>query len=138
MPNNYSYVSDSEIWIDVFGLHCSGKLGKNLEANGIKRPNDSVAHHIVGSGKRAKGAKDILKKHDIDIDSHKNGVFLPNGPNSKAPGHIHTGRHTNNYIDAVNEDIIAADKLGGKEAVERQLEIIREGLLDKSYTPLQK
>lgn len=60
-----------------------------------------------------------------------------NGPNSKASGHIHTGRHTNDYIDRVNRDIINADNIGGEKVVEKQLEIIREGLLDKGYTQLQ-
>jgi uncharacterized protein RhaS with RHS repeats len=125
-PALYGYVKDTNGWVDVLGLHCSKKLSDNLEANGTKRPANTIVHHIVGSGKRAKPAKDILKKHGIDIDSHKNGVFLPNGANSKAQGHPHTGRHTNEYIDKVNEDIIAADKLGGKPAVEKQLETVRE------------
>ncbi|MCG8806528.1 sugar-binding protein, partial [Tenacibaculum finnmarkense] len=133
----YNYVHDTNSWIDEFGLHSSYKLGKNLEAQSVKRPDKTAAHHIVGSGKSAKPAKDILTKHGIDIDSHKNGVFLPR-KGSTAPGHKHTGKHLDSYVDAVNKDIIKADKLGGKPAVEKQLDKIRQGLLDKSYTPLQK
>lgn len=49
-----------------------------------------------------------------------------------------TGRHTNDYIDKVNEDIINADKIGGKPAVEKQLDAIRQQLSNKTYTPPQK
>ena len=62
---------------------------------------------------------------------------MPNGTGSSAPGHLHTGRHTNDYIDRINDDLRLADKMGGKPAVEKQLELIRNQLLDKSYTPLQ-
>ena len=116
----------------------SRKLSINLEASGTKRPPQTIAHHIIGSGQRAKPARDILEKHKIDIDSHVNGVFLPNGTKSKAPGHLHLGRHTNEYIDRVNADIIRADRMGGKTAVLKQLEMIRTQLLNKTYTPLQK
>ena len=116
----------------------SRKLSLNLEASGTKRPPQTIAHHIVGSGQRAKPARDILKKHNIDIDSHVNGVFLPNGTKSKAPGLLHLGRHTNEYIDRVNADIIRADRMGGKAAVLKQLEMIKTQLLNKTYTPLQK
>ncbi|OWW23230.1 hypothetical protein B4Q04_21705 [Zobellia sp. OII3] len=138
MPNMYAYVHDSNSRIDVFGLRdcSSAKLAKNLEAAGDVRPNNTAAHHIVGSGKKAKPANDILKKHNIDIDSSQNGVFLPR-KGSDAPGHLHLGRHTDAYLEAVNKDIIRADKLGGKPAVEKQLAKIKQGLLDKSYTPLQ-
>ncbi len=78
-----------------------------------------------------------MNKHGIHIDSAKNGVFLPT-EGSSAPGHKHTGKHTNEYIDAVNKDIIEADKIGGKPAVEAKLKEIKQGLLDKSYTPLQR
>jgi len=144
--NFYNYVYDANGWVDVFGLHCSVALSNDLEKHGTPRPNDTIAHHMVGSGKRAKPANDILKNHDIHIDSHKNGVFLPNGPNSSAPSHIHTGRHTNAYVDAVNRDIVAANrrgikiggKAGGKAEVERTLDNIRQQLLNGTYTPLQR
>jgi RHS repeat-associated protein len=137
-PTLYGYVSDVNIELDMYGLHCSKKLANDMTKNGIVRPNDTAAHHIVGSGKGAKPAKDILGRHDIDIDSHTNGVFLPNSTSSTAPGHLHLGRHNDDYIQAVNRDIIAADNAGGKPAVEAALKNIREGLLDKSYAPLHK
>jgi hypothetical protein len=123
---------------DIIEPQNSKKLSVNMEANGTKRPPQTIAHHIVGSGQRAKPARDILVKHKIDIDSHLNGVFLPDGKNSAAPGYVHTGRHTNEYIDRVNTDIVRADGAGGKPAVVKQLEMIREQLLSKTYTPLQK
>lgn len=115
----------------------SATLAANLIDSGESRPADTAAHHIVGAGSRASTARDILTKHKIDIDDAVNGVFLPNSTSSSAPGHIHTGRHLNSYIDAVNTDIAAADKKGGKSAVIAQLKIIKRDLLNKSYTALQ-
>ena len=74
----------------------------------------------------------------IDIDSYVNGVFLPNNRNSSAPGLLHTGRHTNDYIERVNAEIVAADLAGGKDAVLKQLDQIRKMLLNGTYTPPQK
>lgn len=137
-PTLYGYVQDTNTWIDWFGLHCSKKLANNLIANGTKRPPNTAAHHIVGSGERAKPANDILAKHGIDVDSHVNGVFLPNSGTSSAPGLLHTGRHTNDYIDRVNREIAEADRIGGKDAVIAQLDKIRKALLNGTYTPPQK
>ncbi|MBC5623762.1 RHS repeat-associated core domain-containing protein, partial [Butyricimonas hominis] len=137
-PTLYGYVQDVNIWLDIFGLHCSKKLADDMIAHGIPRPANTAAHHIVGSSKKAKAAKDILDKHKIDIDSYVNGVFLPNNRNSSAPGLLHTGRHTNDYIERVNAEIVAADLAGGKDAVLKQLDQIRKMLLNGTYTPPQK
>ena len=137
-PTLYGYVEDVNAWLDALGLHCSKKLAKNLIAHQIVRPPNTAAHHIVGSGKRAKPANDILMKYGIDVDSHVNGVFLPRNSNSSVPGLQHTGRHTNDYIDRVNMEIVAAEKIGGKDAVLNQLDQIRDKLLNGTYTPLQK
>ena len=69
-------------WIDplllFLGIHPSKKLGDNLrEHEKPKPPGDYDAHHIVPWRHwRAEPARDILKKWDIKIDSHENGMWL--------------------------------------------------------------
>ncbi|WP_312507671.1 RHS repeat-associated core domain-containing protein [Lysinibacillus sp.] len=73
-PTLYGHVSDTNIWIDIFGLSCTKELKKNMnKANKelaktegyMKRAwhkeKGSAAHHIVaGDDLRAQPARDIL------------------------------------------------------------------------------
>jgi hypothetical protein len=55
-------------------------LGKNLEAVGKVRPENSAAHHIVAGGAPnadAEETRELLRKAGIDINEASNGVFLP-------------------------------------------------------------
>lgn len=72
--------------------------------------------------------QDILKKHNIDVNSADNGVFLPNRNNTGTlPGILHNGRHPNEYINMVNSRIKNADRFG-KQAVIDELDLIRNTL----------
>jgi|GEM_PF-2495734 len=124
--NTYAYVPDPLTWIDPLGL-TSCQLSAAMEKNGTPRPANSAAHHIVGETSRgAESARNILKKHDIDINGAQNGVFLPNRNNTDGmAGILHNGRHPNDYLDAVNTKILSADRRGGKDAVLAELENIR-------------
>jgi len=123
--NLYQYAPNPAMWADPWGW-CSKKLGKNLK----NRPKDSAAHHIVGdTAKRASPARAILKKHGIDIDSAENGVWLPNKNNKNGmPGIEHNGKHPNAYFDKVNQRIVNADRLGGKQGVLDELSAMRNEL----------
>ncbi|WP_424405477.1 RHS repeat-associated core domain-containing protein [Pasteurella sp. PK-2025] len=125
----YSYTHNPIGWVDPFGLS-SCQLSKAMENAGIVRPKHSAAHHIVPeTAAGAEPARKILKKHDIDINSEFNGVFLPSRANiDNLPGILHNGRHPNRYINEINKRIIAADKLGGKQGVIDELISIRERL----------
>ncbi|WP_407833264.1 RHS repeat-associated core domain-containing protein [Vibrio rotiferianus] len=125
-----AYVFNPLDWVDPLGL-TSCELAKKMEDSGVPRPKNSAAHHIVGeTSKGAKPARDILKKHDIDINGAENGVFLPNRSNQdNMPGILHDGRHPNAYLDAVNKKIAFADELGGKQGVINALSDIRNTLL---------
>ncbi|MEM5720291.1 AHH domain-containing protein, partial [Proteus mirabilis] len=80
------------------------------------------------TSKGAQPARDILKKHGIDVDDARNGVFLPNRNNvdEALSGIKHNGRYPSDYIDAVNTRIIDADKLNGKQGVLDELSKIRD------------
>ncbi|OXX62401.1 RHS repeat-associated core domain-containing protein [Vibrio sp. V15_P4S5T153] len=124
-----AYVFNPLDWVDPLGL-TSCELAKKMEDSGVPRPKNSAAHHIVGeTSKGAKPARDILKKHDIDINGADNGVFLPNKDNtSDMPGILHNGRHPNDYLKSVNDRITIADTLGGKQAVLDELSAMRSTL----------
>ncbi|MDT1068529.1 AHH domain-containing protein [Providencia stuartii] len=90
---------------------------------------------MVGdASKGAQPARDILKKHGIDVDDARNGVFLPNKNNidETLSGIKHNGRHPNQYLAAVNTRIIDADRMGGKQGVLDELSNIREILSSAS------
>lgn len=126
--NLYQYAPNPVGWGDPWGW-CAVKLSNNMTKDGTVRPENTAAHHIVGdTSKRAQPAWDILKKHSIDVDDAKNGVFLPNRNNvDEALSEIkHNGRHPSDYIDAVNTRIIDADKLNGKQGVLDELSKIRD------------
>ncbi|RRW43247.1 hypothetical protein EGJ52_14105 [Pseudomonas luteola] len=90
-----------------------------------------TSHHIVGdTSKKAAEARAILAKHGIHVDDSVNGVFLPNRNNidSSIPGILHNGKHPNVYFEGVNRLIREADKAGGKQAVLKTLDRIRNQL----------
>lgn len=73
--NLYQYAPNPLSWINPLGL-TSCQLSKAMEKNGTPRPKNSAAHHIVPeTAKGAKPARDILKKHKIDINGADNGFF---------------------------------------------------------------
>ncbi|HFT8694579.1 TPA: RHS repeat-associated core domain-containing protein, partial [Proteus mirabilis] len=126
--NLYAYAPNALTWVDPWG-HCAVKLSKNMVADGTPRPANTAAHHIVGdTSKGAQPARDILKKHGIDVDDARNGVFLPNRNNvdEALSGIKHNGRHPDKYIDAVNRRIIKADDVGGKQGVLDELSKIND------------
>lgn len=63
-----------------------------------------AAHHIVPeNASRADNARKILKKCGIDPNDAANGVYLPTKTGQVGAGNatLHSGRHTNGYIDYV-------------------------------------
>jgi uncharacterized protein RhaS with RHS repeats len=140
----YSYVYDPNSCVDGLGLSCTKELKKNMnKANqelertkgyqnrAWHKEKGSAAHHIVaGDDMRAKPARNILRKHNIDLNSAENGIYLKHmDSNSKQPGAYHRVIHTDKYYADVNSRIKAADIKGGKPAVEAELSKIQNELL---------
>ncbi len=110
--------------------HSPRVLGRNLEAVGATRPPNTAAHHIVaGNSPKARAAQRVLDEHGIDINSPTNGVFLPNSRSSDAFGALHTGGHTDDYFELVNERIVSASASGNKIDVLNELGRIKIDLL---------
>ena len=98
-PNFYAYVSDSNSWVDVFGLN-STALANSMKAatEGVK-PINTQAHHVI--------PKQVWNKNssffnDIGLagqrDHFFNGIALPDSANSmKGSGYnvFHNGPHKN-------------------------------------------
>lgn len=78
---------------------------------------EEQAHHIVAANaKAAQGARDSLAKHGIDINNAANGAAMKTA--------AHQSVYTKAYYQSLNDGIRAADKAGGKPAVEQQLQHI--------------
>ncbi|MDD8345104.1 AHH domain-containing protein, partial [Escherichia coli] len=141
----YRYVPNPLGWIDQYGLAgCPRAL-----ARAMKRANrnlaksagymnrawykfkGSAAHHIVAwDDPRALGARKILEKYGIHIDSAENGIFLKHvDPNSLQPGSYHRVIHTNKYYADVEARLADAAKANGKQGVLDELDAIRDDLL---------
>ncbi|HBD5449873.1 TPA: AHH domain-containing protein [Escherichia coli] len=141
----YRYVPNPLGWIDQYGLAgCPRAL-----ARAMKRANrnlaksagymnrawykfkGSAAHHIVAwDDPRALGARKILEKYGIHIDSAENGIFLKHvDPNSLQPGSYHRVIHTNKYYADVEGRLADAAKANGKQGVLDELDAIRDDLL---------
>ncbi|MFM2482560.1 RHS repeat-associated core domain-containing protein, partial [Celerinatantimonas sp. YJH-8] len=122
-----AYVHNPVDWVDPLGL-TSCQLSASMVKNGTPRPQDSAAHHIVPeTSKGAQPARDVLKKHGIDVNGADNGVFLPNRNNTgNLSGILHNGKHPDKYIDAINRRIGSADVIGGKQGVIDELGSIRD------------
>jgi len=125
--------------------HSSSVLAQNMKALGFNG-NASAAHHIIGSGKKGKVAKDILENAKININSPSNGVFLPTKPRKKypkwrtSPASPHIGGHNGNYWKTVDQTLkkaVAGKKVGTdayKWAVIDAISEIRTKLLTGQLT----
>lgn len=80
----------------------------------------------------AAGAKDVLRSHNIDINSTVNGVWLKGRTSpSEWAGGVHNGPHFNDYARIVNDRILAANNRGSKQAVLEELTLIRKELFEE-------
>jgi RHS repeat-associated protein len=104
-------------------------LGNNMVRNGIARPAETAAHHIVAHGaKAADGARAVLTRFGIGVDDAVNGVFLPRNLASANPNGalVHSTIHTKAYYNWVNETLGSATT---RNAVTSRLEYIKNTLL---------
>lgn len=116
-------------------------LGDNMANAGEIREPDTAAHHIVSAtSPDSQDARDILEKYlrnttpigEETFNNEINGVYLPNINNQdlSIPGIRHNGRHPKNYNIKVNDKIVKADLRGGWIEVKKELENIKQSLLN--------
>lgn len=108
----------------------SQELGNNLEdwyrlSNpNWTRPANVAAHHIVpATHKAAQQARLILiKYYGIDgFNNAMNGVYLPTYKEPNPQSIVHNGKHPDIYVQKINDIIVDAEKRGGKQEVEKEL-----------------
>jgi len=113
-------------------LQSSAQLTRSMEKAGMKKPENTAAHHIIPEKDiEAQDARDILAQEDVDIDINgaENGVYLPTPKNDgSVSGIIHSGRHPKIYGQKVNDRINDAYEIGGKPAVIKELDKIKKEL----------
>ena len=127
------FVSDVGILVHN---QCASKLRRSMNDAGVYGDPGTVPHHLVSrNDRRAATAISILRRHNIDPDSHWNGVFLP-VKGSSARGAIHNNLHTNNYYKTLTDRLKTADAQGGRAQVLRELQRIRSELVDGTYPSL--
>ena len=111
----------------------SVKLAKNLISEGISRPAQTAAHHIVaGTAKMAEPARAILAKFGVSINAAENGVFLPANKNSvnELGSTIHSTLHTNTYYETINSMLGSCTS---KQEVIETLDAIKNMLLSGEF-----
>jgi len=101
---------------------------------GMYGDSGTVAHHIVQrGGDMSEPARAVLRKHGIDLDSHWNGVYLPeNSMSSTARAVVHNQKGSaltsRWYHNLINDRITRADAIGGRSRVLNELRLIRRDL----------
>ena len=109
-------------------------LREELYDAGVSNPPyGNAVHHIVPwNDSRAKEARDILDEYGIEYNSAANGVFLPTEKNEyTGNATMHVGNHSKEYITEITNRIRQAEQeYGTKEAVVKELNSIREDLLN--------
>ncbi len=108
-------------------------LKQELYSAGVAGPPYKfAAHHIVPiKDPNAEKARAILATYGIEWNSAANGVFLPMETN-KYTGNtaLHIGGHSKEYINQVTRRLEKANERGGKNSIIRELNNIRQDLLD--------
>jgi hypothetical protein len=98
--------------------HDGDILRCNLEAVTGTNPENSNAHHLVGSDTPEAAKK--LEEFGIDRNDPANGIFLPDSPESALKGSIHgQGRHIAEYSNEVEQ------RFAGVTSREENLEVLQ-------------
>ncbi|MEV0953996.1 polymorphic toxin-type HINT domain-containing protein [Promicromonospora sp. NPDC050249] len=96
----------------VHNAKCSGaNLGRNLGSSGLPADVHPQAHHIVpcACGTRAPNAAAIMNRHGIDLNAAENGVWMTR--------RSHQRTFTGDYYDYIDQQVVDADAVGGKQGV---------------------
>lgn len=67
-----------------------------------------------------------IKKYNVDINNEVNGVYLPTTDMGNGNGIKHSGKHPQEYIEAINKKIFEADNLGGEAGFLNELKNIEK------------
>jgi len=116
--NTFAYAANPTVWMDPLGL-TADKLARSLAAAGRPVGAGQTPHHIVqencGKNDYVQHSRDLLGRHDIDIDSATNGARLWGTSNSQVANPAHPGRAaartTGNYHAGAHVHSTMNDKM---------------------------
>ena len=127
----YGYVSDPNMWIDVFGLNSTalnkdldGETGDKKQAHhvipcAVWRDNEAFLNEVGMEGQRDKKENGLLM-HDNEADGKKNGRAL-----------YHNGSHAN-YNEKVNSELQKIkeryDEHGNKKRAKKEIQDLQKRL----------
>ncbi|WP_299888211.1 DUF6531 domain-containing protein [uncultured Lacinutrix sp.] len=142
ISNHYSYSSDSNKLIDIFGLSSnSALLGSNL---GPSPGANHDAHHIVMTGTKnpkMNSLVDQMKTHGIDPDGKQNGIWLARTDADKISGvspntsHKQDGLHGNAYKDELFDRLDGKNKKDFKKEMAKIKQELKAGRTWDTATP---
>uniref|UniRef100_UPI00262CE043 RHS repeat-associated core domain-containing protein n=1 Tax=uncultured Maribacter sp. TaxID=431308 RepID=UPI00262CE043 len=142
ISNHYSYSSDSNKLIDIFGLSSnSALLGSNL---GPSPGSNHDARHIVMTGTKnpkMNSLVDQMKTHGIDPDGKQNGIWLARTDADKIPGvspntsHKQDGLHGNAYKDELFDRLDGKNKKDFKKEMGKIKQELKAGRTWDTATP---
>jgi len=128
--NLYQYAANADSWIDPWGwtnclLSSKDKKAMGPRPQGMKNPH---RHHIVREmapenwSKKDRGAiyhaQNLAKKHGLDVNRDpRNFVWAQNGG----------GAHTKETAHYIRDQLVKAEKTGGKEGFFNELKKLGKG-----------
>ncbi|MNJ42395.1 hypothetical protein D3C77_373660 [compost metagenome] len=133
--NLYWYAVNPVVWLDPLGLSCGSGAKKLADNLGFKPVGGGQydAHHIVMSNSKDVRMIALRKQMDelgIDINSRKNGIWLPNIESARVPGTlttphkgagVHGGAYKQHVYDTLSGRTTKKDFLSGLSELKEQL-----------------
>ena len=133
--NIYQYALNPTQWLDPLGLSCSSDSRKLAQNLGPKPSGGGQydAHHIVMSNSkdvRMIALREKMETLGVDVNSRRNGIWLPNTEKVRVPGTVTTphkgaGIHSNAYKQYVYDNLIGSktksDFLQGLSDIQQSL-----------------
>ncbi|PPC84635.1 MAG: hypothetical protein CTY38_00895 [Methylotenera sp.] len=108
------------------------KIRKSMSDHGEPNQKGCDVHHIVPEKSTAyelnSETRNYLKKCNIDLNSYKNGVYLPSTSEPECKGSQHKSLSTDFYFKHVHDDIALAYTKNGCNGVEEALVNIKQDL----------
>lgn len=139
--SNYSKIVPKRLTARTTGAQSTILAGEITKATGLAKPFNWAAHHIIPykpSNDVAVKLHAIMKKHNIDLNSSANGVFLPPAGNKADVLVIdeftistHTGSHGRTYYEDLLKMIEPVQD--DADAVLEAIDEMREALLTGQY-----
>ena len=106
-PTLYGYVSDSNSWVDEFGL--------KGDHHQIPKIPGHQKHHIIPQSTK----HPLLDRLGFDVHQNKNIIQLPTDPSIDTTRTVHKGRHNSVYDQMILERLDAIEALDASDKIKK-------------------